>query len=555
MTSQVDELKNKGNAALSSGKTEEAIDFYTQGIALDSSSQLLYSNRSAAYCKLGKYDEALKDAEEAIRLKPDWAKGHSRKGAALAFLKRNEDALMAYMEAFDHDPQNEQVKQAIRDLKSKMTGPGDGDALMNPFADLQIWEKLEADPKTREFLKDPDYKLIIETLHRSPKELGKFLKDSRVMTTLGVLLGVQLEVPSEETLGKMEEDAKKSSAKAEPKKDEKEQKKEKGGESQKKENDEALKEKELGNAAYKKKDFETALKHYGRAVELDPTNITYRNNQAAVYFEQKDYDQCIKTGLEAIEVGREHRADFKLVARAFARVGNAYQKKEDFSNALLYYNKSLSEHRDSEIVKKAQELEKAIKEKERLAYVDPDKSLEEKNIGNSFFQKGDFPSALKHYTEAIKRNPSDAKLYSNRAACYTKLAEFSMAIRDCDECLRLDPVFVKGHLRKAGCLLAMQDKSKALDAYQKALELDPNCQEAIDGCRSCRSHDQDDSVENVRRKAMQDPEVQQILADPAMQMILQQMQRDPKAVQEHLKNPDIARKLEKLIEVGVIGFR
>lgn len=40
----------------------------------------------------------------------------------MAFLKRNEDALMAYMEAFDHDPQNEQVKQAIRDLKSKMTG-------------------------------------------------------------------------------------------------------------------------------------------------------------------------------------------------------------------------------------------------------------------------------------------------------------------------------------------------------------------------------------------------------------------------------------------------
>jgi len=36
---------------------------------------------------------------------------------------------------------------------------------------------------------------------------------------------------------------------------------------------------------------------------------------SAVYFEQKDYDQCIKTGLEAIEIGRENRADYKLVAR------------------------------------------------------------------------------------------------------------------------------------------------------------------------------------------------------------------------------------------------
>jgi stress-induced-phosphoprotein 1 len=40
-----------------------------------------------------------------------------------------------------------------------------------------------------------------------------------------------------------------------------------------------------------------------------------------------------------------------------------------------------------------------------------------------------------------------------------------------------------------------------------------------------------------------------------MRIILQQMQEDPKAAQDHLRNPEVARRLQKLINAGIISVR
>lgn len=92
------DLKNKGNAALSEDRFEDAIAAYTEAIALDEQNHVLYSNRSAAYAKLLKYEEALKDAEKTVEVNPTWPKGYSRKGAALTGLEKFEEALAAYDE-------------------------------------------------------------------------------------------------------------------------------------------------------------------------------------------------------------------------------------------------------------------------------------------------------------------------------------------------------------------------------------------------------------------------------------------------------------------------
>jgi stress-induced-phosphoprotein 1 len=204
----------------------------------------------------------------------------------------------------------------------------------------------------------------------------------------------------------------------------------------------ALEEKEKGNASYKKKDFTAAHEHYDRAIQLDPENITILTNKAAVYFEQGNYEDCLKICEDAVEKGREIRADYKLIAKAFARMGNVYFKQRMWADAIKYYDKSLAEHRTQDVISKKTEAQKNLKEEEQKAYVDVDKSLEEKQRGNDLYQQGKFGDAIQCYTEAIKRNPEDARIFSNRAACYHKLAEWHLAIKviyntSCLACLHL----------------------------------------------------------------------------------------------------------------------
>lgn len=57
------------------------------------------------------------------------------------------------------------------------------------------------------------------------------------------------------------------------------------------------------------------------------------------------YDDCIATCNTAVERGRELRADYKQVAKALTRKGNALVKKGDLEDAIEVYHKALTEHR------------------------------------------------------------------------------------------------------------------------------------------------------------------------------------------------------------------
>ena len=110
---QAERYKTQGNQALAGGMNEEAVRLYTLAVREDPFSEVYFSNRSAAYASLKRFKEALDDADEVVRLKPAWVKGHTRRGAALSGLKKHEEARKAYIKACDFEPGNSQTRELM----------------------------------------------------------------------------------------------------------------------------------------------------------------------------------------------------------------------------------------------------------------------------------------------------------------------------------------------------------------------------------------------------------------------------------------------------------
>lgn len=70
------ETVRRSNAACQNGDYALAATLYTEALALDPLSHVLYSNRSAARLKMGLFALALQDAVRATELSPQWPKVH-----------------------------------------------------------------------------------------------------------------------------------------------------------------------------------------------------------------------------------------------------------------------------------------------------------------------------------------------------------------------------------------------------------------------------------------------------------------------------------------------
>uniref|UniRef100_A0A131Z5K2 Heat shock protein n=1 Tax=Rhipicephalus appendiculatus TaxID=34631 RepID=A0A131Z5K2_RHIAP len=109
-------LAREGYEMCNLGRHKDAVELFTQAIKLYAQEHSYFGNRSYCYSILGKYDKALKDAEKAIGLQPQLAKGYFRRAKAQLGLQKYTEAAESFKRVLEIDPTCLEARTELRSV-------------------------------------------------------------------------------------------------------------------------------------------------------------------------------------------------------------------------------------------------------------------------------------------------------------------------------------------------------------------------------------------------------------------------------------------------------
>lgn len=86
----------------------------------------------------------------------------------------------------------------------------------------------------------------------------------------------------------------------------------------------------------------------------------------------------------------------------------------------------------------------------------------------------DADKALAGFDGLIRRAPSFAEAYNQRAILYFRLKEFDKSANDCEKTLEMNPYHFGAQAGLARCFMRMRKPRAALRAFRRAFEINPN---------------------------------------------------------------------------------
>ena len=234
---------------------------------------------------------------------------------------------------------------------------------------------------------------------------------------------------------------------------------------------------EFGTALYhhQLKDFNSAIGHYTKSIELAPMAfINFINfvNRGQAYTEVGEYDLAILDLDRAIALNPSEPA-------AYYNRGNAYLGKDEFERAVTDYGHAieLSPNHASAHMNRAHcndilgNVAEAISGYSRVI----DLGLLAVNAyccrGVTYSKQGELELGIRDFSAAIQLDPNCADAYANRGNVNITEGQFEAAVRDCSAAIQLEPENPISHYNRAKAQLCLSRFGEAERDFRAAIEL------------------------------------------------------------------------------------
>jgi tetratricopeptide (TPR) repeat protein len=192
----------------------------------------------------------------------------------------------------------------------------------------------------------------------------------------------------------------------------------------------------------KKGNYQEAIRHFTKAIDLNPMDANSYYSRGTAYSHEGQYDRALSDYTKALEINpRDAKAYYNRGITCY-RKGQYNEAISDFSKALeinpmdtkAYYNRGITCWKKGQNVLAISDFKKALEinpnnPRYLVTYIEHEIAYYE--------DKGQYDRAISDYTEALEINPGDAKTYINRGRVYYLKREYDKSWEDFEKALEL----------------------------------------------------------------------------------------------------------------------
>jgi superkiller protein 3 len=207
--------------------------------------------------------------------------------------------------------------------------------------------------------------------------------------------------------------------------------------------------------------FDDALKLYGQAETMMPTDPAVKNNVGRIYLKRKLYNESIEQFQKALALDATFADARNNLALALAAKGDYATSNSEWRKLITATSAEIGRTKGKERLDLQGRLASA-----RAA------------LAENYLRDKNYAEAATEYRALVKSAPNNGAAWSNLGLALYHTKDLAGALAAYDDLLKRDPKNAVAHNNRGVVLEAQNKKSDALVAFKRAVELKPDYTEA-----------------------------------------------------------------------------